>query len=374
MNWEPIPPFNRVRGVWKSPGEALVGGVKAALPLSFLVSDTLVLDSQTVPMWDVRFQRGVELPAHGLWLDPHAKQPMAFVSHAHSDHLAAHAGVLLTPATARLMRARIGGTRQEHIRPYGESMDLARARLTLLSAGHICGSAQLFAEADEGTLLYTGDFKLRGCRSADPCSWREADTLIMETTFGLPKYQLPPTEEVMANVLRFCSDALSDGVVPVLFAYSLGKAQEMVWALLENGMIPMLTPAALRLTDICREFQAAFPGGYIPLDPKNAKGHVLILPPGKHSRKLLPQIPSSRTAILTGWALHPNAKFRYGTDEAFPLSDHADYPDLLRYVELVKPRRVLTLHGYAAAFAADLRARGVDAWALSEDDQLELAL
>jgi Cft2 family RNA processing exonuclease len=72
--------------------------------------------------------------------------------------------------------------------------------------------------------------------------------------------------------------------------------------------------------------------------------------------------------------MDPHARFRYGTDAAFALSDHADYPDLLRYVELVQPRRVLTLHGFAAAFAADLRARGVEAWALSEDDQMEFAL
>src|SRR4029079_548108 len=46
--------------------------------------------------------------------------------------------------------------------------------------------------------------------------------------------------------------------------------------------------------------------------------------------------------------------------------------DLLRYVELVQPRRVLTLHGFAAAFASDLRARGVEAWPLTEENQMEL--
>src|SRR6185503_9732060 len=66
--------------------------------------------------------------------------------------------------------------------------------------------------------------------------------------------------------------------------------------------------------------------------------------------------------------------YRYQVDAAFPLSDHADYPDLLRYVELVQPKRVLTLHGFAAEFARDLRERGMDAWALSEENQLELTL
>src|SRR5205814_3140854 len=65
---------------------------------------------------------------------------------------------------------------------------------------------------------------------------------------------------------------------------------------------------------------------------------------------------------------------RYQVDAAFPLSDHADYTDLLRYVELVQPKRVLTLHGFAAEFARDLRERGIEAWALSEENQMELVL
>jgi Cft2 family RNA processing exonuclease len=323
-------------------------------------------------MLDVCFKEGVELPAHGLWLDPHRARPLAFVSHAHSDHLGAHREVILTPETARFMQARIGGQRKEHVLPYGASCLLNDARITLLPAGHICGSSQLYLESAEGTLLYTGDFKLRKSRSAQLCEWRHADTLIMETTFGLPKYVLPPTEEVIHDIVTFCRESFDAAAVPVLYAYSLGKAQEIVWALLEQGLIPMLGPAAFRMTDLCAEFQPDFPKGYVKFDLTQARGHVLVLPPGRKNKQLLESLPSKRTAVLTGWALNPSARFRYGTDAAFALSDHADYSDLLRYVELVQPRRVLTLHGYAAAFATDLRARGVEAWALNEDNQLEL--
>ena len=71
----------------------------------------------------------------------------------------------------------------------------------------------------------------------------------------------------------------------------------------------------------------------------------------------------------------PGAVYRYQVDAVFPLSDHADYDDLIRYVDLVRPKRVLTLHGFAAEFARDLREKiGVEAWALSEENQLELTL
>src|SRR4026208_1990644 len=89
---------------------------------------------------------------------------------------------------------------------------------------------------------------------------------------------------------------------------------------------------------------------------------------------MITQIKQRRTAVLTGWALDPGAIYRYQCDAAFALTDHADYPDLMRYVERVQPKRVLTLHGFAAEFARDLRERGIEAWALSEENQMELIL
>ena len=35
--------------------------------------------------------------------------------------------------------------------------------------------------------------------------------------------------------------------------------------------------------------------------------------------------------------MDPGAARRFQVDVAFPLSDHADYSDLLRYVEVVRP-------------------------------------
>src|SRR5437588_6583657 len=89
---------------------------------------------------------------------------------------------------------------------------------------------------------------------------------------------------------------------------------------------------------------------------------------------MIEKIPRKRVAIISGWAVDPNAIYRYQVDAAFPLSDHADYNDLVRYVDLVQPKRVLTLHGFASQFARDLRDRGIEAWALSEENQMELGL
>ena len=72
--------------------------------------------------------------------------------------------------------------------------------------------------------------------------------------------------------------------------------------------------------------------------------------------------------MLSGWGIDPSAKYRYRVDEVFPMSDHADYPDLLDFVSKVSPSRVLTVHGYTAEFARDLRRTGIEAWSLERED------
>jgi DNA ligase-1 len=324
-------------------------------------------------MIEVRYDHGVYLPAHDLWLDPWEPKRFAFVSHAHSDHIAPHEEVILSERTARLMQARIPGTRIEHLLPFGEQRRVHDVDLTLLPAGHIFGSAQLFLSSETETLLYTGDFKLRRGKSAEPAEWQQADTLIMETTFGLPRYQFPPTEQVIKQIVAFARDAIDDGAVPVLLGYSLGKAQEILCSLDGAGLTPMLHGSVFQMTRIYEQFGRSF-CKYVRYNKNDVASKVLICPPSASHSPMIEKIPRKRVAMISGWAVEPNAIYRYQVDAAFPLSDHADYNDLVRYVDLVKPKRVLTLHGFAAEFASDLRQRGIEAWALSEENQMEFKL
>ncbi|MEI6106172.1 MAG: MBL fold metallo-hydrolase RNA specificity domain-containing protein, partial [Opitutae bacterium] len=110
------------------------------------------------------------------------------------------------------------------------------------------------------------------------------------------------------------------------------------------------------------------------LDVKNHAGHVVIGPPAAGNTEPLSWIHPRRTAIATGWALDAAARYRQPCDAAFPLSDHADFPDLLAFVDQVRPKLVYTLHGFAREFAATLRARGIEAWAIGQQNQMELSM
>ncbi len=323
--------------------------------------------------WDIQLRRGVWLPQIAWWLDAQTRADRAFVSHAHSDHVARHRSILCTPATARFVRARLPGRREYTELDFGRPHALTpEVTATLHPAGHILGSSQILLDhAEHGTLLYTGDFKLRPGLAAEPCATPRAETLIMETTFGRPRYIFPPDEEVIANLIAFCRAALAEGATPVLLCYSLGKTQEVLRALAPAGLPVMLHTESARLTKVYESLGTVFPS-WREFDPRGCGGHVIIGPPQGRDGAFLKKIPAARTAAITGWALDPGATYRYQCQAAFPLSDHADYPSLLRFVELVQPKRVLTLHGFAADFAATLRSRGVEAWALGVDNQLDL--
>lgn len=328
-------------------------------------------------MIEVRFQRGIYLPEPDLWLDPWDPRPHAFVSHAHADHVARHDSAICSDVTSALLRARFR-IAESRLAPLAFHVPLIRNgfRLRLLPAGHIPGSAMIHITrlSDNASLLYTGDFKTRRSRTSEAVSFLTADTLVIETTFGLPGYEFPNPMELDAEVLRFVHDAFADGKTPVLLGYSLGKAQEALALLEENGIPALLHPAAAAMTQACREAGVEGLPEPVEFDGHAPPGHVVIAPPHAVRTKLLKGLKSKRTAMLSGWALQPGARYRYQVDAMIPFSDHADHPGLMECIQRVRPRRVLTVHGFATEFAAELRSRQVDAWSAAGGDQLELPI
>jgi len=329
--------------------------------------------------WDVQFTRaGIHLPQLGLWLDAHRRirgTERVFVSHAHADHIGAHDNVMLTAATSLFMRTRLPGKRHEQILNFSERTTFQFERetfhLTALPAGHILGSAMAFIEWRDETLLYTGDFKLRPSLAAEKPEVCRADLLIMETTFGLPRYQFPPEETVRADIVKFCRETLAAGTTPVLYGYSLGKSQEILRSLAGASLPVMLQRDVRKMTKLYEKLGMSFPA-HEAFDPDTARGKVIIAPP--NSLKTLQKVALApmRSAAITGWAMDSSCRYRSGTDAAFPLSDHADYDGLLELVKLVQPKKVFTIHGFTREFAQTLRAQGVDAVATGWHEQLAL--
>lgn len=323
----------------------------------------------------VRYDQGIHLPELDLWLDPPRGKDRAFISHAHSDHFARHQWTLCSEITAALIENRYGKRRvgTTAAQPLRETLVTEGHAFTLLPAGHIFGSAMLHIRrlSDGATLLYTGDFKLRDSLTTEPAELRQADTLILETTFGLPLYRFPPRTEVVEHMGRFVQESFDADTVPVLLGYSLGKAQELMAMVAGFGHPIMVHDSIAKFSDVFRYHGMALPE-HLVLDASKAAGHIVIAPP--NAVRSLGSLHKCRTAMATGWALMKGAKYRFRVDELFPISDHADHPELLQCVASTAAKHIYTVHGFTTEFARELRRLGHDAWSLIKEEQRELLL
>jgi hypothetical protein len=320
----------------------------------------------------VSYQRGIYLPEIDLWLDPQIPRGMAAVSHAHSDHIQSHVVTLATPATAAFMRHRLGPLGECRSLPFGQRAEFSGFAVTLYPAGHILGSAQVLIERKGHRLLYSGDFKLKPGRSVEATEVPKADAVIMETTFGKPGYVFPAADVVMRSIRDWVRAAWEDGQTPILFSYALGKSQELLAHLDELDGEILLHRSVYALVRMYEELGIRFPAYQLYTPGAHPERSVLICPPGARRSHDVAAIRGRRTAYISGWALDRGAAWRFGTHTCFPLSDHADYPDLLEYVRLTGARVVHTMHGFADEFATDLRLRGYEARPLRPASQLSL--
>ena len=318
-------------------------------------------------LWD----SGVYLPDLELWLDPRRPRPRAVISHAHDDHVAAHPLAYATPATCRLVSHRRPSLAAVQPLDYGETLALERCRLSFYPAGHVLGSAQTLVESDAGRILYTGDLKTRRGFTSGSATPVKADVLVLESTFGKPHYRFPDASEVIANVVRWCSQVIDGGATPVLLGYSLGKGQEILSALAAEGFAIALHRSLFGVTEVYRELGCEFPDYHL-LDGEVGRPTVAIVPPTARREGLREWLGDFQTASLTGWAMDASLKDRLDVDATFPLSDHADFEELCCYAEAVGAELTYTVLGFDEELAMHLRRRGLRAKALAAVDQLRL--
>jgi len=304
-----------------------------------------------------------------LYLDSKKSQPCGYISHAHSDHIAKHHKIYCSPATFDLIRLRMKNP-IAHPLPFNQMHSIDNIRLKILPAGHILGSSQLYIETEEQTLLYTGDFRLRKSRTAEPFIYQKSDVLIMESTFGLPRYKFPEREEVELMLLNTLRAKLNEGTVPIVFAYSLGKGQELLHLLSHSDLPLAVDYPILKYVNVYLKYGVQF-GLYEKLRRSDFRDKVLLLPAHMRRHRFVSSIKNKYMIYLSGWGMDENAARRFGVDLVLPYSDHADYDELLNLVDHVSPKEIYCTHGFDQ-FVTILNNQGFRASPLFPKKQMDL--
>ncbi len=316
--------------------------------------------------WD----RGLFLTAAGLAVDVPRRQKLGFMSHAHADHIATHELALCTPETAALYRHRRGAHRRTRELPYREPMQLGPLQLTTYPAGHCLGSAMLLAEDEQRSLLFTGDYKLGPSATSEQAEVPRADILVMECTFGRPKYRMPPREEVVYELIELVRRCLANGQTPVIHAYALGKAQEVTKLLTDVGIAVQQHPMTYAVSEVYRECGVDLGQVSVYKGEPNPGQAVITLPRGMKSHRLA-GLKNPVSIAVTGWAIDSSTKYRQRVDHALPLTDHADFNQLLETVELVGAKAIYCTHG-PREFVEHLRTEGYNAFPVTGSYQTRM--
>ena len=310
---------------------------------------------------------GLFCEAGDFHIDPWRPVSRAVITHAHSDHASfGHEHYLVARAGEHIIRKRLGEVSAQALE-YGESVDVNAVRVSLHPAGHVLGSSQVRLEYRGEVWVVSGDYKLDRdptCTAFEPIV---CDTFITESTFGLPIYRWRNPDDIFGDVDRWWRENQAVDRASVVYAYALGKAQRLL-ASVDASIGPIYTHGAVEsLNEAYRASGVRLP----PTTPvaSTARGHdfsraLIVAPPSAQGTTWLRRFGDYADAFASGWMQIRGIRRRRAVDRGFPLSDHADWPSLLRAVAATRAQRVYVTHGYSEPLVRWLCEHGLDAHTL----------
>lgn len=326
----------------------------------------------------INLNRGISIKEGNkeVVLDPNCsykgKENPAIFSHAHFDHIRGidrFLNGLATKETIDLAEERYS-KKLPNLSPldYESKTKINGINVSIYNSGHVLGSVQIKVSLNDKEILYTGDLKPSDGLTTKGAKVMGADVLIIESTYGNPLYSFPSKKEVQEELVKWIKKKSLKGRNILLGGYVLGKAQELTKLLNDADILPLVHPKIYKINKIYERHGRSL-GNYISTESEegteiiNSGEFICIVPPSNIKERILDGLKwlsgsaHISTAVATGWAVDPLVKFRYGCEKAFPLSDHADFNELLKFVEKVDPEIVYTMHGFANRFAKEIKER-----------------
>ncbi|AYG95804.1 ligase-associated DNA damage response exonuclease [Brevundimonas naejangsanensis] len=323
---------------------------------------------------------GLYCPPGDFYVDPVRPVDRAVITHGHSDHArSGHGAVLATPQTLAIMAERYGPEFAGRVQAaaYGETTQIGGATVRLVPAGHVLGSAQVVVERGGLTMVVSGDYKRRRDPTCPPFEPVPCHVFITEATFGLPVFVHPPDEEEIGRLIHSLTQFPDRA--HLVAAYALGKAQRVICLLREAGWSRTIhVHGALERLNRLYQREGVDLGSLAPATGLAAGalgGEVVIAPPSAIQDRWARRFADPVAAFASGWmGVRARARQR-GVELPLVISDHADWPELIRTFEELGPEEIWITHGREEGLLRWAELSGVKARALrlvgydEEDEQ-----
>lgn len=268
-----------------------------------------------------------------------------------------------------------------------ETIEISKhSKLTLYDAGHIAGSSISVVEMDDKKIMYTGDF-----RSAESSLFAgydkdlpKVDYLIIESTYGSQEHI--PRKKIEEELILEINNTLKKKGKVILASFAIERTQELI-SLLNNYKVkaPIFVDGmGVKATEIFLEFPEYFKDYK---EFRKAVKNVVLINNHKIRKEILqdskPAIiittagmleggpillyikefgeDQNNKIIMTGYQVENTNGYRLKTTgklyidgdlftprcevKHISLSGHPDKNELLKFVDLVSPKKVVCIHG-----------------------------
>jgi putative mRNA 3-end processing factor len=308
--------------------------------------------------------QGLYCPPGDFYIDPWRPVDRAIITHAHADHArTGHAHYLAHAKAECVLRARLGQITLQTL-AYGEKTAHNGVTVSLHPAGHVLGSAQVRVEHQGQVWVASGDYKVAPDATCEAFEPVRCDTFITESTFGLPIYRWQPDAQVFAEINAWWAANAAQDKASVLCCYSFGKAQRILSGV-DASIGPIITHGAVEpLNKAYVQAGVALPGTRTVsevTDKQDFKRALVICPPSATGTPWIRRFEPYSDAFASGWMQLRGARRRGGYDRGFVLSDHADWPGLMRAIGGTQAERVIVTHGSVAVMVRYLNEQGLRA-------------
>lgn len=321
-------------------------------------------------------ERGIYCPKADVYLDPWKPVDRALITHGHSDHARwGHKHYLCVESSLPIIRHRLHPENIQTVR-YGETTTINDVTFSFFPAGHIPGSAQIRVEHRGDVWVFTGDYKLEPDGISEPFESVRCNTLITESTFGLPVYKWKPQREIFDDVNSWWRSNQSEGKVSVIAGYTLGKGQRILKNI-DPSIGRIFTHGAVHVMNSVLQQHGVVLPETIRVTPEHAKhdfiNSLVICPPSAVGSPWIRKFLPYSLGIASGWMSLRGPRRRRGADRGFSLSDHADWRDLNIAVKESGASRVFVTHGYAEIFSQWLNEQGLESHPVKTEYEGELS-
>jgi len=313
-----------------------------------------------------------------------------FISHAHTDHLpffpknafselkinTKSPKIICSKITKEIGKFRTKGkfdfpedlwllgndfdNKKDHI---SQTIEYKGLKISIIESGHAYGSLSLILEGNK-KILYTGDFNTEDrffdqnktpIKGLNPI---KCDFLIIECTFGTPRYCFPSFKNLQVELNQFVEKYVSEGNTIVLPAYIYGKSQILLNTIKSSEKV-LLSPEIAKITQILENNDFKFTNwdSFGTLNKKDQakklKGSLIIVPSAVKFLEKFKKVLNAKYKIVvcSGKVLNESYRNEFPADTYYPLSDHCDFNRLIEFVQKCEPKEIFLEHGKIEEFS-----------------------